>query len=99
MEISKVSLSALQNTGSWIFLPDRVELLGSVDNKDFESAGIIISSETDRLSGRGLKEYGFSLNKKYRYIRVHAHNFGALPDWHPGSGSDAWLFVDEVIIE
>ena len=30
-----------------------------------------------------------------RYIKVKARNFGTIPDWHPGAGSQAFIFVDE----
>ena len=36
---------------------------------------------------------------KTRYIKVLAENYGALPDWHLSAGEDAWLFMDEIIIE
>jgi hypothetical protein len=34
-----------------------------------------------------------------RFLRVQARNFGPLPDWHPGAGEPAWLFVDEIVAE
>ncbi len=33
-----------------------------------------------------------------RYIKVKAEAIGTLPEWHPGSDDNGWLFVDEVII-
>jgi hypothetical protein len=36
---------------------------------------------------------------KARFIRVHAYNLGKIPSWHPGAGGDAYIFVDEIIIE
>ena len=35
---------------------------------------------------------------KARYVRVHAYNLGKIPSWHPGAGSDAYIFVDEILI-
>jgi len=29
----------------------------------------------------------------------YAKNIKTLPDWHPGAGEKAWIFVDEVIVE
>jgi hypothetical protein len=37
--------------------------------------------------------------REVRYLRVHAKNRGPLPDWHPGSPENAWLFVDEIVVE
>jgi hexosaminidase len=34
-----------------------------------------------------------------RYIRVIAENAGKIPEGKPGAGIDAWLFVDEIIVE
>ena len=33
-----------------------------------------------------------------RYVRVHAYNLGKIPAWHPGAGAEAFIFVDEVMI-
>jgi arylsulfatase len=34
-----------------------------------------------------------------RYVRVRARNLGRCPEWHPGAGGLAWLFVDEIVVE
>ena len=33
-----------------------------------------------------------------KYIRVSAKNVGKLPEQHPAAGSNAWIFIDEIII-
>jgi hypothetical protein len=33
-----------------------------------------------------------------RFVRVHARP-QVLPEWHPGAGEGAWIFVDEIVIE
>lgn len=33
-----------------------------------------------------------------RWVRIRLGNLKRLPDWHPGAGEPAWLFVDEVLI-
>ena len=33
-----------------------------------------------------------------RYVRVHAYNLGKIPSWHPGAGGDAYIFVDEILV-
>lgn len=37
--------------------------------------------------------------REVRYVRTHALNVGVCPDWHAGAGGDAWLFVDEIVVE
>ena len=34
-----------------------------------------------------------------RYLRVSARNYGTIPDWHPGHGDGAFIFVDEILVE
>ena len=34
-----------------------------------------------------------------RYLRVSARNFGTIPDWHPGRGEAAWIFIDEILVD
>ena len=33
-----------------------------------------------------------------RYVKIIAKNIKACPQWHPGAGGKAWIFVDEVLI-
>jgi len=37
--------------------------------------------------------------KDIRYVKIYAENVKTCPDWHPGAGGKAWIFVDEVVIE
>ena len=37
-------------------------------------------------------------NTNAKYIKVSAKTVGKLPQEHPAAGSDAWIFVDEIII-
>jgi hypothetical protein len=39
------------------------------------------------------------VNTSGRYIKVQATNFGMIPNWHLGAGGEAWLFIDEIIVE
>jgi len=49
-----------------------------------------------------------NVNLNYTYLvmerinirnRNLAKNIRSCPEWHPGDGGKAWLFVDEVIVE
>jgi hypothetical protein len=33
-----------------------------------------------------------------RALRFRALNYGTIPDWHPGAGDEAFIFVDELIV-
>jgi hypothetical protein len=83
--------SAIYAIGSSLFPEDR---------KSFESAFSLANDVSEKLEGVVTKEFVKSFPpKNARYVRIRALNFGKIPAWHPGSGGDAWTFVDEIIIE
>ena len=52
---------------------------------------------------KSIKTFEFH-NDKYmgmygRYIRLKATNIGKVPAGHEAEGQDAWLFIDEIIVE
>lgn len=44
-------------------------------------------------------QYTLAGLRPLRYIKVIAKNRGVLPEWHEAAGSEAWLFVDEIIVK
>jgi hypothetical protein len=48
-----------------------------------------------------INDFNLKLNKplKVRYLRVEAVNIGVCPDWHPGKGQKAWIFIDEIVVK
>lgn len=99
-KVDRITAGFIQDQGSWIFMPDWVEFSVSVEGKDFMTIGRE-DSKTDPKAGGGIT-HDFSADiggKEIRYIRVLAKNRGTCPDWHPGAGNPAWIFVDEVLVE
>jgi len=99
-EISSVGAGFLQDMGSWIWMPARVEFELSLDGKDFDPAITIANDVSEKQEGVVTKDLVKSIPpKKARYVRIRAVNFGKIPAWHPGSGGDAWIFMDEIVIQ
>lgn len=97
--VSRVGAGFLQDVGSWIFMPARVEFELSVDGKTFAPAIVIANDVPERQDGVVTKDFVKTVpSQRARYVRIRAVNFGKLPAWHPGSGGDAWIFADEIII-
>jgi hypothetical protein len=99
--IHRISLGCLESQVSWIFFPSLVEISVSNDNKKFE---LINRSSTKAESldpVPRIKEYSATCSPpaSARYVRVKARSIGTCPDWHPGAGGKAWLFVDEIVVE
>ena len=98
-EINRLALSALQDIRSWIWYPKKVDFYTSEDEENWELLGTVHNTFSDRKEGGFTQELALITNIKTKHIKVIAENYGICPDWHLGAGGDAWVFVDEIIIE
>jgi hypothetical protein len=99
-DVSKLGAGFLQETRSWIVMPRRIEFELSDDGRSFVKALSISNDVPVDASETVIKDFvGTIAPRKCRYVKIKAYNYGKLPDWHPGRGSDAWIFIDEIIIE
>lgn len=54
----------------------------------------------DKMQSLGRIEARARVNEKQvKFIRVKVENQGTLPEWHPYAGQEAWIMVDEVVVE
>ncbi|NHM01296.1 GH92 family glycosyl hydrolase [Flavobacterium difficile] len=100
-EISSLSANFLQDSRSWIILPTQVQYYTSTDNINFtlvESVSSKIGPNGDVIEIINFKTSG-KINKKARYVKVVAKNYGKLPEWHQGFGGDAFIFIDEITVK
>lgn len=95
--IERVRTSFLEDTRSWIFLPRRITIAISEDGLQFRRvAAFETSAPVDHQAARK-QGFGVRLDgERARYVRVSASSLGSCPAWHPGSGTPAWVFVDEI---
>jgi hexosaminidase len=94
--VSTVKLHTLDQNGSWVYLPQYVEVFVSNDGKKFRSVGKSSEFIKDNMNA-GLISINFrELNT--RYIKVFAKNAGLIPEGQPGAGNNAWIFADEIMI-
>ncbi len=98
--IKRVSVGFLQNTGSWIFLPESLEVSVSMDGNSFKTVSIVPNPFTSNQHEVMRVEFSTApINAMAKYIKVKALGVPQLPDWHPGAGNRPWIFSDEIIIE
>ncbi len=102
MDIKKVTLHTLEQNGSWIYLPSKVEVtyLYSIDTGKNALLGPpdkILS--VDVVQGKNISKIEIYGEQRCRYIRVVAKNYGIIPSGNPGAGNAAWLFADEIEVE
>lgn len=89
--IESMTIGYLVDTKSWIFPPTEVMLcLNKTDTLKVDVPQV--ASEHQSLEGIKI-----NLGKDIQQVEVFVKNNTALPDWHPGKGLKAWLFMDEWI--
>ena len=86
--VSKIGAGFLQDIGSWIWMPRRVEIELSVDGKTFSPAVTIPNEVSDQEEGVVIRDFVKTISpQNARYVRIRAVNF------------KEWIFVDEVVIQ
>ncbi len=99
INVNSINAGFLQDTRSWILFPSQVVFYGSIDGVNFEEIRSVKNEIADTSMTTQRLEFGINnIQKKYRYIKVKALNYGKLPAWHPGRGEDAFIFIDEISI-
>ncbi len=98
--ISKLGAGFLQDVGSWIWMPRRIDFEGSNDGKNFVPLLSLTNDISEKQYGAIVKEFHRTIQPyAARYVKITVRTFGKLPAWHPGAGGEPWIFVDEIIIE
>jgi hypothetical protein len=98
--IRKLSLGCIQDQGSWIFMPTEVSWWISDDGVNYIKVSTIPNDVDEHYDKVKTKEFSVNVkNQKARWVKVIARNRGVCPSWHPGAGSKAWVFADEISID
>jgi hexosaminidase len=97
--LQKVEIRFYQAPGQWIYLPRRVTVLTSEDGSDFRTAGELRATEERGEAGPITYHLAVANGTTGRYLRIMAENFGEIPAGEQGAGHNAWLFVDELIVQ
>ena len=89
-----VRMHTLEQNGSWIYLPQYVEVLTSNDRTNFTSVGKSSTFIGDNLTMGWINI--LAPKQSARFIKLIAKNYGMIPEGKPGAGNKAWLFADEI---
>jgi len=98
-QILTLGAGFLQNARSWIWMPTHIEFELSQDGVNFSRvADIKTDVAVDDMDSK-IRDYSMPIKPSdARYVRIHAYNLGKIPSWHPGAGNEAFIFVDEILI-
>jgi predicted alpha-1,2-mannosidase len=98
--IRRAGAGFLQDVRSWIWMPSEVVLSVSTDGIRFREAVRLGVDIPEDEYGVIIRDWLADLGGiEARYLRVLARNYGTIPDWHPGSGDGAFIFIDEILVE
>ncbi|MCE5204505.1 MAG: glycoside hydrolase family 20 protein [Porphyromonadaceae bacterium] len=98
-EISKAEVRNDVVTGDWIFDASEIIIESSADNKTFTP--VIDQAVTDKHKDHWTGISTHTLNfapVEARYFKVTVKS-SLLPEWHPGKGNRAFIFVDEIRLD
>lgn len=95
-----VSISALIEKGDFIFNPMDLRVAVSEDGSNYTEIAAAEYPMEGRHEPNGVKEYSVTFPEtSARYLKVSATTLETLPDWHPGAGYGAFLFIDEITVK
>ena len=100
-EYSEVTLSTIVFKYDWIMNPTSFTVLTSEDGENFtEVAHVDIECVGQMDDANGCQDYTLTFSQtSAKYLKVIAGCCTSLPEWHPGAGHPAFLFVDEVLVK
>lgn len=98
--ITSFSANCLQDSPSWIVMPQKVDYYVSTDNTNFTLAGTVENDIAVMDNETKINDFFFKTPAPLmaRYVKVVAHNYGKLPKEHQGFGGDAFIFIDEITV-
>ena len=96
--VKSIAAGFLQDTRSWIWMPKSVEFAVSDNGSDFTVLGTLETPVKERDMQIQTWECAIPASCKARFVRVRASNFGTIPEWHPGAGYPAFIFIDEITV-
>ncbi len=97
-KIRYLAAGFIQDIRSWIWYPTSVEFYISDNGTNFKKAGTIHNTLPDDDYQITRKDFELKTNTQGRYLKVKATNYGKIPTWHLGTGGQAFIFIDEVIV-
>ncbi|MCB0531387.1 MAG: family 20 glycosylhydrolase [Lewinellaceae bacterium] len=96
---SKVTTHFLNNKASWVYPPRSIEVFVSDDGEQFRSVAKK-TIDADGLTGVNVETVELPTpGAQGRYIKLVATAYGPIPESAAGAGNNAWLFLDEVLVD
>jgi predicted alpha-1,2-mannosidase len=97
--VHAVGAGFLQDVRSWIWMPTTVEVAISRNGRSWTTLPPPeCSVAEDDYEVQRHELLAQADGAAARFVRVRATGVGTCPEWHPGAGGKAWIFVDEILV-
>lgn len=97
--LSSVLLHCLHDNGSWVFLPESINVF-YLDDKTGLYKKLVNWNQTSGTSVDGAScvpiKLFFNQKIKTSKLKILIKGVQSIPDDHPGKGQKGWLFIDEI---
>lgn len=94
--ISKLILSSLNDHGSWIFLPKGIQVF--TDGK--QKIGMVSVPIPSEVEPKNIALLDVPVVPgTYKNIEIYIDLLETIPDWHQGTGTSPFFFIDEILVE
>jgi len=99
ISLKSVTLNVMRQVQAYILLPQEVEIWGGADKKNLKLLKVIKNQMPAKDEGNALLKLDAKFEpRNVSCVKIVGKNFKKLPEWHPGKGQPAWLFIDEIFL-
>ncbi len=99
-KISRITIGAMEDTGSYIFFPKGMEVSVSENGSNYKSVIKKTYPTADAPTPPSLANFSEAFDPvEARFVKVFVKSNLVNPSWHPAPGAGCWIFLDEVIVE
>ncbi len=95
-ECSSVDLRFFKGEGQWIYLPSTIIISVSTDGETYSEVARTTDIATDsKIAALQLSFPSIAA----RHLKVEAQRHGIIQPGRQGAGHEAWLFIDEIVVQ
>lgn len=98
-KFSSVMMEILADKGNYIFAPTAFKALVSDDGENYSELAVATYEPMKSSDKDGVMQFTLDFQEtRAKYLRIQSNTIDVLPEWHPGAGARAFLFVDEIVV-
>ena len=97
-DVRHISINALQDENSWIFMPEQIQIWISEDGLNYLDLIELKPITPISKEGTQIESFEWDGNIKAKFVKVLAKNRINCPKGHKSEGNPCWIFLDEITI-